>query len=335
MIKRVAIFSVAAILLCLVANVGIAVEEQYVLKIGSITPETHPYYLTFKDVFVPYIEEHAGGRIKIEFYFNSELGGDREMVEMCQYGALGMDCATPSTITGFDKRFQVMGLPYLFKDKETAYRLLDGELGSTFNSFLPKINLYNLGYFENGFRHVTNNRKPIYTPEDMKGLKIRTQENPIHIAFFRAVGANPTPMNWGELYTALQQGTVDAQENPLVLIEEARFYEVQKYVSLTGHVYEPTMLVTSKAWFDKLPEDLQEIVKEASRRFCEAERKLISEEEKVARANLEEKGMKCNELTPEQVDAFVKIGAKLYDDIRKIVGDDELIDNVTQWTADN
>ncbi|MFP4482027.1 MAG: TRAP transporter substrate-binding protein DctP [Thermovirgaceae bacterium] len=325
MIRKASVFLIAAIVLSLVATVGAVAEEQYVLKIGSVTNESHPYYQTFQKVFVPYIEEHAGDRIKVEFYFNGQLGGDREMVEMLQYGALGMDCATPSTLSSFDKRFQVLTLPYLFKTKEMAYSSLDGEFGQTLDSYLPKINLYNLGYFENGFRHITNNRKPVYSPEDVKGLKIRTQENPAHIEYFRAAGANPTPMNWGELYTALQQGTVDAQENPLVLILEAKFYEVQKYVSLTGHVYSPTMLVTSKVWFDSLPEDLQEIVKEASRRFCAAERELINEEEKHARARLEEHGMEVNELTPEQIDAFAEKAVSVYEKARKVVGD-ELVD---------
>lgn len=328
--RKTAIGLILSLVLGLAATAGFA--EEYVLKIGSITNETHPYYVTFQKVFVPYIEEASGGRIKVEFYFNAQLGGDREMVEMCQFGALGMDCATPSTLSGFDKRFQVLGLPYLFPDKPTAFRALDGELGQTLNSYLPAINLYNLGYFENGFRHVTNNRKPIYSLEDMKGLKIRTQENPMHIAFFRAVNANPTPINWGELYTALQQKIVDAQENPLVLIYEAKFYEVQKYVSLTGHVYEPTMLVTSKSWFDSLPEDLQKVVKEASRRFCEAERKLIHEEEQKARARLEEHGMVVNDLTPEQIAVFVGKARKLYDDSRSLLGD-EIVDLAIKTTA--
>ena len=328
--RKAAIGLVLSLVLALAATAGFA--EEYVLKIGSITNETHPYYVTFQKVFVPYIEEAAGGRIKVEFYFNAQLGGDREMVEMCQFGALGISCSTPSTLSGFDKRFQVLGLPYLFPDKPTAFRALDGELGQTLDSYLPAINLYNLGYFENGFRHITNNRKPVYSPDDVKGLKIRTQENPMHISFFRAIGANPTPINWGELYTALQQKTVEAQENPLVLIYEAKFYEVQKYVSLTGHVYEPTMLITSKSWFDSLPEDLQEVVKEASRRFCEAERKLIHEEEQKARARLEEHGMEVNDLTPEQIAVFVEKARKLYDDSRGLLGD-EIVDLAIKATA--
>ncbi len=308
-----------------------AAAEPYILKIGSITNEAHPYYTTFQDVFVPYLKQEAGDRIEVEFYFNAQLGGDREMVEMCQFGGLGMDCATPSTLSGFDKRFQVLGLPYLFPDKETAFKALDGELGQALDSYLPAINLYNLGYFENGFRHVTNNRRPVESIEDMKGLKIRTQENPMHIAFFRAIGANPTPINWGELYTALQQKTVDAQENPLVLIEEARFYEVQRYVSLTGHVYEPTMLVTSKIWFDALPEDLQKVLREASRRFCLAERKRIDEEEKFAREKLEKHGMKVNDLAPEKLAAFVEQSRKLYDESRPLLGD-ELVDLALRTT---
>lgn len=317
---------------CVVLTAAVALgAEPYVLKIGSVTNETHPYYVAFQKVFVPYIEKEAQGRIKVEFYFNAQLGGDREMVEMCQFGALSMDCATPSTLSGFDKRFQVLGLPYLFPDKATAFKALEGELGKTLDSYLPAINLYNLGYFENGFRHVTNNRKPIHSIEDMEGLKIRTQENPMHIAFFRSIGANPTPINWGELYTALQQKTVDAQENPLVLIYEAKFYEVQKYVSLTKHVYEPTMLVTSKIWFDSLPQDLQQVVREAARLFCEEERRLIDEEEQKARGILEEHGMKVNDVAPEKLAVFVERSRKLYDESRGLLGD-EVVDLAIRTT---
>ena len=318
--------------LALVATAGFAAKDEYVLKIGSVTNETHPYYVIFQKVFVPYVEEAGQGRIKVEFYFNAQLGGDREMVEMCQFGALAMDCATPSTLSGFEKSFQVLGLPYLFPDKETAFRALDGELGQTLDALLPAINLYNLGYFENGFRHVTNNKRPIYTPEDLDGIKIRTQENPMHIAFFRALGANPTPINWGELYTSLQQKVVDAEETPLVLMYEAKFYEVQKYLSLTAHVYEPTMLVTSKIWLDGLPEDLQEVVREASRRFCAAERTFIDEVEKETRGKLEAKGMIVNDLTPEQIDVFAKKAHVVYDESRDLLGD-ELIDLAIRTTA--
>src|SRR5690606_33452452 len=129
--------------------------------------------------------------------------------------------------------FMVFDLPFLFSSKEEAFAAFDGEVGDILNSKLEEIGIVNLGYGENGYRHVTNNKKPIRLPEDLKGVKIRTMENPIHMAAFQAFGANPTPISFNELFTALQQGTVDAQENPVAIIFTSKFSEVQKYLSLT------------------------------------------------------------------------------------------------------
>jgi tripartite ATP-independent transporter DctP family solute receptor len=242
------------------------------------------------------------------------------MAEAVQLGTLEMCIPATAALAGFDPRIQIIDFPYLFEDRAEAYAALDGELGNIINNYLPEQGFVNLGYPENGFRHITNNSKPIFEPADLKGLKIRTMEIPAHIDYFKALGANPTPMSWGELYTALQQGTVDGQENPIAIIYDGRFYEVQKYCSLTGHFYSPMMLLTSKAFMDGLPEDLREVVERAARMFVLAQREMIAglEEERIE--ELKAAGMEINVLTDEQKEMFAEAANVIYEKYEDIVG---------------
>lgn len=298
---------------------------KYVIKVGYIVPETQSDHIIMRDVFKKEVESQSGGQIKVELYPNAQLGGDRELTESVQLGTIQMALPATSALAGFDKRFQALDLPFLFKSKSTAYKALDGELGKKLNQDLPALGMINLGYGENGFRHITNNRGPITKPADLKGLKIRTMENPMHIAFFKLLGANPTPMNFGELYTALQQKTVDAQENPIALIYTSKFYEVQKYCSLTGHVYSATALIMNKKFFDNLPPNLKTIVTKAAHDYVVQQRKLSDKQEKEFLVLLRKNGMVINDLTPAQKEAFVKATLPVYDSFRDVVGGD-LID---------
>jgi tripartite ATP-independent transporter DctP family solute receptor len=227
---------------------------------------------------------------------------------------------TTASVSGFDKRIQILDFPYLFENEEQAFEALDGELGQKINSVLPEQGFVSLGYPQNGFRHVTSQAKPILKPEDFKGMKIRTMEIPAHVDFFRSVGANPTPMSFGELYTAMQQGTVDGAENPIEIIYDAKFYEVRKYLSLTGHFYSATVLLTSKAFMDKLPEDLRKVVESAARMFVLGERDMIMSLEQGRLEFLKSKGMQVAELSPEQKLAFKRAADALYDKYEDVVG---------------
>lgn len=159
---------------------------------------------------------------------------------------------------------------------------------------------------------MTNSKRPIKTPADLKGLKIRTMENPMHIAFFKELGANPTPMSWGELYTALQQGTVDAEENPYAMIDDGKFYEVQKYVSETGHVFSYEILIANKKFMDKLPADLRKVVVDAAHKAIMTQRASLEKEEAAFKAKVTKAGLTANELTPEQKKPFVEATKKVY-----------------------
>lgn len=316
-------FSVCMGFVAIAAFAGAAfAASQYTIKVGYIGSDSHPTMRAMKDVFTKEIEEGAGGRIKVELYPNGQLGGDRELSEAVQIGTIQMAIPSSSALAGFDKRIQVLDLPYLFTTRQAAFSAVDGILGEKLNSYMAAKGIMILGYQENGFRHVTNNRNPIRTPEDLKGLKIRTMENPMHIAFFKGLGANPTPMSWGELYTALQQGTVDAQENPYAMIDDGKFYEVQKYVSETGHVFSYEILIANKKFMEKLPEDLRTLVVKAAKDATARQRQLMEEEESVFKDKVVKAGMQVNVLTPEDKKPFVAATAKVYKQFEKDLGKD-------------
>ena len=305
----------------MVMNAGAAfAAPEYVIKVGSIVSETHADMLAMNKVFKPQVEKLSNGRIKVELYPNAQLGGDRELCEGVQMGTIQMALPASSALAGFDKKVQVLDLPYLFTSRKTAFEALDGILGNKLNQYLLSKGFVVLGYQENGMRHVTNSKRPIKSPADLKGLKIRTMENPMHIAFFKELGANPTPMSWGELYTALQQGTVDAQENPYAMIDDGKFYEVQKYVSETGHLFSYEIIIANKKFMEKLPADLRKIVDDAAHRAVMAQRARMEKEEAVFKAKVTKTGLKANTLTPEQKRPFVDATKKVYSQFEKDLG---------------
>ena len=293
---------------------------EYTIKVGSIVSETHADMLAMNKVFKPQVEELSKGKIKVELYPNAQLGGDRELCEGVQMGTIQMALPASSALAGFDKRVQVLDLPYLFTSRKTAFEALDGILGNKLNQYLLSKGFVVLGYQENGMRHVTNSKRPIKSPADLKGLKIRTMENPMHIAFFKELGANPTPMSWGELYTALQQGTVDAQENPYAMIDDGKFYEVQKYVSETGHVFSYEILIANKKFMDKLPKELNKLVADEAHKAIMAQRASMEKEEEAFKAKVTKAGLKANPLTPEEKKPFVEATKKVYGQFEKDLG---------------
>lgn len=240
-----------------------SVKASVILKVGTTTaPDGH--YVKGLEEFKQKLNEYSNGDIQLEIYPNSQLGNERDLVEGVSLGTIPMALVSTGPLPNFVPDFAVFDLPYLFKDAETAYKVLDGEVGTDILAQLEPKGIKGLGYWENGFRQLTNNKKEIKTPEDLKGLKIRTMENDIHMDTYKQYGANPTPMAWSEIFTALQQGTVDGQENPLAIIETAKVYEVQKYISLIGNFYSPCVLMMNKGLFDGLTQEQQEIIIKAA-----------------------------------------------------------------------
>ncbi|HHV83279.1 MAG TPA: DctP family TRAP transporter solute-binding subunit [Tepidanaerobacter syntrophicus] len=264
------------------------------IKVGHVLAPTHPYTLGLQK-FAELVDEKTDGKIKVEVFHSSQLGNERDMVEALQLGTQEMALVSTAPLASFTKQFLVFDLPFIFKDTESARRVLDSELGQGLLNSLESQGITGLCYFENGFRHVTNSKHPINKPEDLKGIKIRTMENPIHMATFKVMGADPTPMAFGELFTALQQKTIDAQENPLPIIETSKFYEVQEYLSLTGHFYAPAPLLISKSFFEGLAPELQAALKEAAVEARDYERGLLDDMNAKLVEELKGKGMKVNE----------------------------------------
>lgn len=248
--------------LCLcVFALGIASAAEFNLKLGHGAAPDNPRNLVAQE-FAKAVAEKSGGRINIEVFPSESLGSDRQMIESLIMGGLDMSINSQGPVAAYHDKLNVVGLPFLFSKPEQVYEVLDGSIGADLAAPLEKKGFKILAFWDNGFRHITNNKLPINKPEDLRGLKIRTPEDKLTIAIFKALGSNPAPFAFGELYMALQQGQFDGQENPVTNIFYSKLYEVQKFLSLTNHKYEFCPMVVSMITWRRLPADLQNIVKD-------------------------------------------------------------------------
>jgi tripartite ATP-independent transporter DctP family solute receptor len=205
--------------------------------------------------------------------------GERECIEGLQIGTIDLVATSTGPVGGFVPQMLVVDLPFLFRDNRHVDKVLDGPIGKGLLKDLSKAGIKGIAFWENGFRNLTNNKHPVNKPEDVKGLKLRTMENEVHMDAFRTLGADPTPMTWGEVYTSLQQGVIDGQENPINIIRTHKIYEVNKYLALTGHVYSPALLLMNENKFKSLSPDLQKALMEAGKEAAKFERKFIRDNE--------------------------------------------------------
>ncbi|MDF0727302.1 TRAP transporter substrate-binding protein [Cytobacillus sp. S13-E01] len=272
--------------------------EVKTIRAGIGLNDKHPQYLgllKFKEI----VEEKTNGQIIVETYHSGQLGDDRTMTEALQLGTQEVVIPSTAPLANFVPEFSVFDFPFLFPNEQVADKVLDGEVGQKFLDKLSDQNLVGLSYWENGFRQVSNSKTPIASAADFKGLKLRTMENDLHLEAFRALGANPTPMAFTELFTAMQQGTVDGQENPFATIYLSKFYEVQDYVSNTNHIYSPFVFLMSKSFYDGLTEEQQKIVKDASVEAGLYERQLNREANAKYIEDLQAEGVTYTEISPE------------------------------------
>jgi tripartite ATP-independent transporter DctP family solute receptor len=297
-------------------------KEKYTIRLPHLVPEeqsSHVALLEFKKT----VEERSDGRIEVQLFPNGSLyGSDRAAVEAVQLGNVEMTLPAAAAVAGFNKEFMVLDLPFLFDSKESAYKALDGEVGKQLLKGLEGSGLKGLVFGENGYRHISNNKHPITKPEDLEGLKIRTLENPVHTETFNLLGAYASPFAFGELYTALQQNTFDAMENPISLYYTNKFYEVQKYLSLSGHVYASTVLLINNDFYNSLPEDLQKVIDEASVEFRDYQRKVATKQDEKWLAELKKNGMEVTELTKEQKALFKEAVQPVYDQFATEIGEE-------------
>ena len=275
------------------------------LRVGHGTTETNPRHVAAQ-FFAKRVDELSNGRLKISVGGNAQFGDDVEMLTALRLGTLDMSLNAQGPLANIVPETGVLSLPFLFKDTRTAWKVLDGPVGEELAAKADAKQLVMLAYWDNGIRHITNNVRPITSPADLKGLKIRLPSDPVAIETFTALGASPTPMAFSELYLALQQGVVDGQENPLMNIFHSKFQEVQKFLSLTSHKYEMTPFLMSKTSWGSLSADDRKVLKQAALEARDHQRELASRADQELRQKLEEAGMKVNEVDIEPFRAATK-----------------------------
>ena len=269
--------------------VGAPAFSQTIVKVGhALQMNSHTGAGT--TAFCDHIESQTQGRYKCQQFPNSALGGEREMIEAVQLGTLDVVSTSTGPVGNFVPEIKIVDIPFLFRDYDHARRYLDGP-GQELLTKFPSKGLVALGWTENGFRHMTNSKRPIVKPQDAAGLKMRTMENKVHMDGYRAFGIQPTPMAFPEVFGALQTGTVDGQENPIPVILAAKFSQVQKHLSLTNHVYSPSLLITSPRFMNKLSEADKKVFYEAAKKCAVAQRARVNEDENNGIAQLEKEGV--------------------------------------------
>ena len=254
------------------------------------TTQDHPYTLGMIR-FAQLVRERSQGRVTIRIHHSRQLGDERQVVEGLQLGTVHLTVTSTGPLGGFVPEMNVLDLPFLFRDATHAYKVLDGEIGRSLLDKFEAVGIKGLAFWENGFRHITTGKKAIEHPADLKGLKIRVMENRVHQAAFRQLGADATPMAWGEVFTSLQQGLLDAQENPIPIVSTFKLYEVQKHLSLTGHVYSPAPVLLSKKTWDRMPPDIRKIVSDTAMEVARVQRQLNRGQEQKQLGELRAKGM--------------------------------------------
>lgn len=246
--------------------------------------------------FAELVEQKTKGRIKIEVGGSAQYGDDVESLTNIRLGSLAFSANSQGTTSGVVPQFNVLGLPFLFHDLQHAYKVVDGPVGKQLDELARQKGLVLLALWDNGIRHTSNSKRAIVKPEDLAGLKLRTPPDSMTIDIFMALGANPTPLAFSELYIALQQGVVDGQENPLMNIYSSKLHEVQKFISLTGHKYETTPLLASKRVWDKLSKEDQAAILEAALEAGKLNRQMSMDSDDELRKRMTEAGIQFNEV---------------------------------------
>jgi len=289
----------AAVLLAAQAAWAQDIQER-TLRWGHLQPKDHPVSAG-TNKFAQIVEQKSGGRIKVKEFPNSALGSELQQQAALQGGTQEMMSASTTPLVGIVKEFGVLDFPFLFANEHEADAMLDGPIGQRLLDRLPEHGLVGLAYWENGFRNVTNSKRPITRAEDLEGLKIRVMQNPVYLETFKTVHANPVPMAFGELFTALESRTVDAQENPYSIILGNKFNEVQKYLSITRHSYNAFIVLMSRQTWDKLSQAEKKIVQDAAIEARAYERQVARAAAGRDLETLKARGMQVNEVAPPEI----------------------------------
>ncbi|QUO36889.1 TRAP transporter substrate-binding protein [Dysosmobacter sp. Marseille-Q4140] len=305
------------------ANKPAANEEVYTIKLAHGVSESGPLHLAAL-VFEERVERESNGKIQVEISPNSALGNDKQMAEMIQMGTLDCGVIPTAKLSGFYAPLQVLDLPFLFVDKEASYEVFDSdEFLSLFEEDMRNIGFEFLGIWESGFKQITSNRM-IKTPEDFKGLNVRVMESALLTAQYKALNANPVTIDFGETYNALQQGTADAEENPLTSIVNMKFYEVQETMTISNHGYLACAFLFSTNVWEKLPEEYRTLLADAARDVAEDSRTLNATSEEEYIKIIEDYGTEIYTLNEEEIAAFVEVMLPVHEEFRDVIGSDIL-----------
>ena len=318
-LKRVTSVSAA---LVLAGTFMTLASAQTTVRVSHPTPATS-HYGAGTQAFCAELEKRTTGRYKCQI--QAGANDERASVEAIQLGTLDVTNTSTGPVSNFVPEVGIVDIPFLFRDYDHARRVLDGPIGQDILAKFPSKGIIALAWTENGFRHLTNSRRPVVKPDDVKGLKVRTMQNPVHIQAFQSIGVQPTPMAFSELFTSLQQGVVDGQENPIPVILSSKFAQVQKHLSLTGHVYSPSLLLMSPKLWNSLSEADKAHFREAAKVGSAAQRKKVNDDENAGIAQLKSDGMEVvtnvdgqafrNAMTPVWSEFAKKYGA---DNIKRI-----------------
>ncbi len=319
--RLVAGCAVAAVAVALALAAPAAAAER-TLRLSHVTAKDSPWDKG-AERFAELVAKKTNGRIAVKVFPQSQLanGSQKAELEMLQSGVLDMTWDSPIILALFlDKRFDVWNLPWLYPSMEVANKVADGPMGDLAYKWLAEKGVVGLGIGVNGYRELTNSKRPIASPDDMKGVKFRVAGSKLYLETFKLLGANAVTMSFGEVFTALQQGVIDGQENPTAIIDSSKLYEVQKYLTLWHYSFDPLVLCINKKLFDGLPSADQEAIRAAAREAVAYERQISAEEEKRLPEELKKKGMQVNDLSPAQIAAFRDRVKPVYTMVQEYVG---------------
>ena len=280
-----------------------------VLKASHSCANTHPDQLGLER-FAELVKEKTNGAVEIDIFHSAQLGDERANIEDLQMGTLDIAVSSTGPLGNFVEDFLILDLPFLFTSYDHAHAVLDGEIGQNLLAKLDNVGIVGGAFWENGFREMTNSKHPINSVADCAGLKLRCMENQVHMDAFSALGMDPTPMAWSEVFTSLQQKVIDGQENPIAVIYSNAVYEAQDYLAITNHVYSPSVILFSKAVFDKLDPAYQTALMEAAAEAADYERSCCEDNEVAQISEMEEKGL---QVTYPDVTEFQAAMAPVYE----------------------
>ena len=314
------------------ASPAMAEFQDRTFRVSNGINEDHPVNTGMK-AMQACLDDATGGKMQMQGFWGGALGGDLQATQAVRSGLQEAVVTSSSPLVGMVPALGVFDLPFLFRTPEEAYAVMDGPFGETLNEKLDAVGLVNLGYWENGFRNMSNSQRPIKTWEDFEGMKVRVMQNNIFLDTFSNFGANATPMSFGEVFSALETKAIDAQENPYVTIDTSKFYEVQSYISETKHAYTPFLFLFSKAIFNTYSAEEQQALRDCTTVGRDVERSAIQELNQESLKKMEDAGLQFNTIAPEDQAQMLEKSQIVYEKHKDEIGAD-VVDQVQATLAE-